>query len=300
MMGLGYGAGKTKFFPPDAVSALLRFVWYVAIPALMFRLIANAVMPGAEELVLAGGYYLALFSVYFFTVFVIGGLLKLPMPQRSVMAIAACFGNGGFIGIPIIGGVFGAEGLRLMLIIITFHSMTLVPVTTVLIESGRSEGGTPMDIMKKTAHGLASNPLLLALFAGLIFAASGLTMPDVIDRFLAMPAATAAPCGLFAAGATLSRVKIGGDLPQAFIVVFLKTMLVPLAVFLSTKYLFHLPPLWVGTATLMAGLPTGMVAYSLAEQYDTAPRRAATSILVGTAVSIITLSYLIYLVTPTP
>ena len=48
----------------------------------------------------------------------------------------------------------------------------------------------------------------------------------------------------------------------------------------------------------MAGLPTGMVAYSLAEQYDTAPRRAATSILVGTAVSIVTLSYLIYLLAP--
>jgi hypothetical protein len=297
MMGLGYGAGKTKFFPPEAVSALMRFVWYVAIPALMFRLIANATVPGAEELILAAGYYLGIFTVYFGTVFIVGHFLKLPMGERGVMALAVCFGNGGFIGIPVIEGVFGAEGLRLLLILITFHSMTLVPITTIIIESGSANGGSPMGIMKKTANGLIHNPLLIALFSGLAFAASGLPMPDVVDRFLAMPAATAAPCGLFAAGATLSRVKIAGDLPQAFLVVFLKTMIVPVAVFLSTTYIFGLPPLWVGTATLMAGLPTGMVAYSVAEQYATAPRRAATAVLVATLVSIVTLSGLIYLVT---
>lgn len=204
MMGLGYGAGKTKFFPPEAVSALMRFVWYIAIPALMFRLIANATIPGADELVLAAGYYIGVFSVYFATVFIIGAVIKLPMAERSVMALAACFGNGGFIGIPVIEGLFGAEGLRLLLIIITFHSMTLVPITTIFIESDHADGRNPMDIMKKTADGLIHNPLLIALFAGLAFAISGLPMPDVVDRFLAMPAATAAPCGLFAAGATLS------------------------------------------------------------------------------------------------
>ena len=47
----GYGFAHTRLFNEDHASALIAFVWYLAIPALLFRFMASRPLP-MEELVL--------------------------------------------------------------------------------------------------------------------------------------------------------------------------------------------------------------------------------------------------------
>lgn len=301
IMMLGFGLGKTKLFPEGSSGILIAFVWYVAIPALMFRAVAPATLPQADELLLVFGYYSALLTLYLLSVLIAKFAFKLSAAEQGIFALSAAFVNGGFIGIPILEGAFGSEGVRLLLVILSFHSLTLLTITTIIAERAaqRARGGG--GVLTKTLQSLGQNPLLLALVSGLSWSALGLPFPEWLDRVLALPAQSAAPTGLFAAGLAIAGFRISGDITQALISVAFKLLLLPLMVFSMTHFVLGLPELWVGVATLTAALPTGMVAYTFGEKYGVGSRRAATTVVIGTATSIVTLSaLLIWLVPPAP
>jgi len=50
-----------------------------------------------------------------------------------------------------------------------------------------------------------------------------------------------------------------------------------------------IPALWAKTATLAACMPTGMASYSIAEQYNEGAKRVASTIMLGTVLSTVTL-----------
>lgn len=291
---LGFGLGKTTLFPEKSSEILITFVWYIAIPALMFREIASRDLPQAHEFLLIIAYYMPVLLLYLAAALIGRFVFHLTIAEQGVFALSACFANGGFIGIPLMEGAFGAEGVRLLLVILSFQSILLLTTTTILIESTDKQS-TRFGILKKTLNRIVHNPLLVALATGLTWAGLGIPFPYWLDRVIALPAQSASPVGLFAAGLALSGVTIAGDLRHAAVSVFLKTLAIPSAVFAITSWVFELPPLWVAVATLTAALPTGMVAYSFAAQYaGVGSRRASSTVLISTALSFFTLSFLLY------
>jgi predicted permease len=294
LMMLGYGLGRTHLFPEGSSNTLISFVWWVGIPALLFRSIATSELPSPIELSLVIGYYSALYIVYFIAFCTAWFIFKQTAAERGVFGLSTCFANGAFLGIPIIGGAYGEEGVRLLLVLLSFHTLTLIPITTFIVERAKS-GGETTGLLSRTFASIRQNPILIALIVGLLWSALGLPVPEWLDRLLMFPAQAAAPVGLFAAGMALSYVKISGDIFQASTATFLKLLLLPVSVYIITDQLFNFPELWVGTATLMGALPTGMIAYSFADKQGVAPRRAATTVLLSTAFSILTLSSLLYL-----
>ncbi|GHF14235.1 membrane protein [Kordiimonas sediminis] len=287
VLALGYGFGHTRLFPENSSSALIAFVWYVAIPALLFQSLASRPIPFGE-LYLILGYYSAMLLVYGVAMLVMKFVFKRPLEEQAMYALATCFANGGFVGIPIIDGAFGEEGVRLLLIILSFHSLTLLTVTTVFVEKGRANTGV-LSILFRTGKSIKDNPIILALVAGFIWSGLGLPYPVWLDHILALPAAAASPVGLFAVGLSLVGVKLAGDLPQAVGGVLIKLCILPAIMYLVTHFIFDLQPLWVAVAVLTAALPSGMIPYTFALQQDIAPRRVASIILLSVTAAPVTM-----------
>ena len=61
---LGYGLGHTRLFEERDARVLIGFVWYVAIPALLFRALAPQDLPSVSELLIVIAYYLSLYLLY--------------------------------------------------------------------------------------------------------------------------------------------------------------------------------------------------------------------------------------------
>ena len=290
---LGYGLGRTNLFPENSSKAIITFVWYVAVPALLFRSMATNPTPNGAELLLIFGYYSGLFFVYFLAMLIMGYIFKRPIDERASFAFSCCFANGIFIGLPIIESMYGSEGVRLLLIIISVHSFSLITTSTLFVETSRQGAHVLHKVAATTLTSLLKNPILIALFVGLSWAGLDLPFPELLDRMTAFPAAAAAPCGLFAAGMALSNVKIAGDVKQAATGSFLKLIVLPLVVYGSTKYLYGLPEVWVGVATMLAAMPSGIIAYSFAAEYHAAPRRSASIVMLSTGIGALSLSALI-------
>ena len=73
LMLAGYLLGRTSLFPEGsgAAHSLSTYVWYVAIPALLIKLIANNTLPDSSELVWIGSYYACLYAIYLVAYFLI-------------------------------------------------------------------------------------------------------------------------------------------------------------------------------------------------------------------------------------
>lgn len=294
IMALGFFLGKTKLFPEGSSAILIAFVWYVAIPALMFRSLAPKDLPSADELVFVGAYYSCLYVVYTAGMLLTRRLFGFSPAEQGIFSLTSCFINGGFIGIPIMDGAFGAEGVRLLLVILSFHTLTLIPVTTFIIERAQKTGGEGPGLLHATFKSVRQNPILIALLLGLMWSGLSLPFPNWLDKVLELPANSAAPVGLFAAGLALSNVRIAGNLHHSMLSVTLKLLVMPALVFSVTRFGLGLKPIWVGVATLTAALPSGMVPYTLAMRYAVGARRTATAVLISTGLSVVTLSVVLY------
>jgi hypothetical protein len=111
-------------------------------------------------------------------------------------------------------------------------------------------------------------------------------------------AAAATPAALFSLGATLAGFRLAGDLGESLVVVAIKLLVLPLVVWLFATRVFHLGDLDTAVATTCAALPTGSNAFILAQRYDLYVARAASSVLISTALSIVTLGALLAALAP--
>ena len=291
IMVVGFLMGRTNVFPEGSGAArtLTTFTWYVAIPALIFKLLAANEFPSGEEFLIVAGYYSVLYIIYFFAAFFIAPRLKINRQGRGIFAFSCVFGNLGFIGIPIIEGTLGNEGLRILLMIISFHLLTLLPITTLMIEMSKSQSKSALKILMNSILNSLKNPVVISLVAGLSWSALGLEFSPIALRILDFPAGAAAPVGLFAVGLSLSRVKLKGDLFPAFIPVMLKMLIFPILVYVVMTYLIEAPEIWINTTTLAACMPTGLAAYSIADTNDNGSVRAASTIMMAAMLSAFTL-----------
>lgn len=284
LLAAGYLLAHTPLFDEQKTSALISFVWYVSLPALLFRFMASRPFP-IDELFLVASYYISMLLVYFLVMRAGKMFFKQSADEQGMFAMASCFANAGFVGIPILDGAYGDEGVRLLLILLSFHSLTLLTVTSMVVKHhqiGRFSPG-------KALASLKTNPIVLTLIIGMCWSGIGLPYPEWLDRVLALPAAAAAPVGLFAVGLSLSGVKLAGDLPQAAAGTVIKLLVMPLFVYLMGRFVFDLSPLWLGVVTLFAALPSGLVPYSYALQENLAPRRVASLILFSVLLAPLTL-----------
>jgi hypothetical protein len=289
IVALGAALGGTRAFGDATVNALSTFVWHVAVPAFMFRTMATNELPGLDELEFIALYYGAALTVYVALGVATGLLFKLQPGERPAIALAGCFANGMMLGVPIVGGAFGDDALHLLFMLIAFHQPVFVTASTVWLEIERGHKEAVGATLARSAASLLRQTPLIALVLGLATAASGLVLPEFLDRTLAMLAATMVPVGLFAVGASLRRVDIHGDLPQASLAMLTKLLIMPAATFAVTR-IAGAPPSWIAVATVMAGLPTGVLAFNFATANGVAPRRVATVFLLANVVSLATLT----------
>ncbi|MDP5361271.1 MAG: AEC family transporter [Paracoccaceae bacterium] len=294
LIALGYGSGRTKFFSPEATAYLTKFVFYFALSAMLFRFSSNLSL--AEildwQFVLA---YLSATTVVYILATVVALRRKLPVTEAAVEAQCAVIGNVGFLGIPMLvlllgEGAVGPVMLVLAVDLIVFGSLIVILIT------GSRDGRMSPKILWTVAVGLLKNPMIVSITLGLLVSASDLPIPVPVNEFMALLGAAATPGALFAIGASLAtksaeRVAVAGWLS------FCKLILHPAAVAVAALLIFDVDPYAAGVMITAAALPVAGNVYIIAQHYGVAPARVSASILISTAVSVVTVSLVIAWVT---
>jgi predicted permease len=211
--------------------------------------------------------------------------------EAAVEAQCAVIGNTGFLGVPMLVVLLGeaAAGPVLMVLaidLIVFSSLIVILVT------GSREGQVTYRTLRNVGLGLVKNPMIVSITLGLLWSTTGWNLPGPVNEFLGILGAAATPGALFAIGASLAgksaeRVSVAGWLS------FCKLVLHPAAVAFAALWLFPVDSFEAAVMIAAASLPVAGNVYILAQHYGVAPQRVSASILVSTAVSILTVSAVI-------
>ncbi|MCL7996872.1 AEC family transporter [Brucella sp. 21LCYQ03] len=287
----GWLAFKLKILGPHAIAELNRFVVYLALPALLFDIMANT---HGSDLWQPGfiSVFLLSSAIAFVLPFLVRLRGKLSLADNALDGLNAAYPNTGYMGIPLSMIAFGSGVLAATTISIIITVCVTFAFAIVLIEIGLQTEKKPLRLIWKVARSLMRNPLLVAPFLGALMPVTGLTIPAPAETFLKMLGGAASPCALVALGLFLAQTrKIERDSVNAIaFLVSVKLIVMPLATWVLAVYVFNLPTHLAQSATLLAALPAGTGPFMLAEHYRREAAITSNVILYSTVLSVLTLS----------
>jgi malonate transporter len=293
----GFLCRRANILGPNATSELNRFVVYLALPALLFDIMAHTTWQAIWQ-----PRFIAAFTLSCFIVFALTIALRLRRGRHladvSIDGLNAAYANTGFIGFPLSTIVFGRGSLTLTTIAAIITVCVLFAVAIVLIEIGLQTESHPVHLARKVGLSLVKNPLLISPVLGALWAASGVHLPGSAETFFKLLGEAASPCALVALGLFLGerrRTPVveaprAGELTGSLQLVFLKLIVQPVVAWVLAAKLFHLAPGVVHVTVVMAALPTGTGPFMLAEFYRREARVTANAILISTILSLVTVS----------
>ncbi len=290
----GYGAGRTKILDDTAIEGLNRFVFYFALPTLLFVKIGEA--PIREQL---DWRFLAGYSGSSLAVFLTAGLIgrlvwRHDLAAMAMQGLTASFSNVGYMGLPLVILALGDAAALPGVVVLVLDNVVLLSLASALIEIGlHGRDSHPAIVVARVFRGLVRHPLIVAIFLGGTYAFTGLSLPAPVAAFGTLLGAAAGPCALFALGATLVGRPVSGGIGEVAYLTVFKLALHPALVWLVLGAGLGLDPFWVGVAVLQAAMPVGANAFVMARQYGVYVARASTAILVSTATAVVTVSFLV-------
>lgn len=282
---LGFGAGRTGFFPAEATQYLTKFVFYFALSAMMLRFAATMPIHEVLSLPFVLAYVIGTGLVYGL-VMLVARLRGRSLGEMAMEGFTSSVANSTFLGLPVIVTLMGdwAIGPLMMVVVLDYtFFVALMVVLMSLAENGR----VSWQVGPAVLRGLLRNPMIVALALGLVIAGFGLTLPEPVDHFLALLTNAATPGALFALGASLAT-RPAEPAGAAMWLAGAKLILHPLSVGIMALLVFHVPTDPAHVMIAVAAMPVASSTFILAQQYGVAVQRISTTILLTTLFSALT------------
>ncbi|MGD9917130.1 MAG: AEC family transporter [Paenirhodobacter sp.] len=291
LIGLGWFAGRIRFFPPEATAWLTKFVFYFVLSAMLFRFTATLPIEELFDPAFFAAYLTGSGAVWLIG-FAVARMQSRPLAEAAMEAHTAMTGNTGFLGVPMLVVLLGPKAAGPVLMVLAADMIVFSSLITMVITAARHGRIALVPL----ALGLVRNPMIVSMLAGLAWAGLHLPMPAPLSEFVTLLGAAATPGALFAIGASLAG-KSAERVGPALWLSAAKLFLHPAAVALCALVLFPVEPFAAGVMIAAAALPVAGNVYILATHFAVAPQRVSTAILISTAFSILTIPGVIAWVT---
>lgn len=297
IIALGYLSGRFGLLGDNASRGISDFAFKLAIPALLFRTVANADFSGSGPIVVWVTFFGAAAITWLLASLLVRSILARPADDAPSISMVATFGNTAMLGLPLSLSTFGPEAAVPAALILSLHAPLLWLAGTVQVATTGSESDKSFaDIGRQMLRELGGNPIILGIFGGMIWAASGFAIPSVLSRMLDLLAAASVPSALIALGLSLVKFQIKGQTWTLASVIALKLIAMPLMAYLIGSQFFSLAPMTLGVIVIMAAMPTGANAFLFALRYERAVNSASGAIALGTVLGALTISVVIAIV----
>lgn len=285
LIGLGYGLRRARLVDGSVWAGLERLIYFVFFPALLVHRLA-----AADFAVLALGPLALAVVLAVLAVSILAMAARRPLaldgPRHAVVFMAASRFNT-YVGIAAAEILWGSAGAATAAIILAVW-VPLVNVLSVIVLLRHGERPWTGRVSARVVREVAGNPIILACLLGVAIGWSGIALPWLPDRLLALLAAAALPLGLLTVGAGLEFAALGVRRRPLAIAVGAKLALMP-AVMLAATALVGLEARAAAIVVLFAALPASPAAYVMTRQLGGDGPLMAGTIAATTVVSAVSL-----------
>ena len=263
----------------------MKFTQNYAIPCLLFRAISTLDLTAQFNPALLISFYTG--ATLGFTAGTLGARLIFKRDWSDSVAIGfvCLFSNSVLLGLPITERAYGIDALAANFAIVAIHAPFCYMLGVTAMEIARAETRNPATLARTILRSMFRNALVIGIALGFVVNIGGIPLPGVFTDAVDLMVVAALPAALFGLGGVLVRYKPEGDSRTIAMVCVISLILHP-AITLTLATWFQLDRDALRSAVLTASMAPGVNTYIFANLYGSARRVAATSVLVGTAVSI--------------
>lgn len=275
---VGYIVERSGVAGEDAGRVLNRIAFFVATPALLFTVLAQADVR-------------VLFSAFLATVLcsvVVGMLLYIilariffrnPVPETVLGATSATYVNANNIGLPVAIYVLGSA--QYVAPVLLLQLLVLAPITLSILDASTRGRVSVGSILTQPLR----NPMIIASVLGVLVAAFGIPVPAAVIAPLDIIGGAAIPLVLISFGMSLHGQRLlqaGTGRKQVVVASVIKVVLMPVIAYLFGRFVFALEGAELFAVVTVSALPTAQNIFNFASRYDRGVVVARDTVLVTT------------------
>jgi len=287
VLAAGVAGRRIGVLTPVRADYLTRFAFYVALPALAFHSLATADLETVLSVEMVVAFAVSVLVVAALAFVVHRGVST--RAERSVAIAQSYHGNLGFLGLPLVSITLGSVAAAKASVLLGVGALVQIPSTVFVLTSLNDADASFADELR----GVARNPIVLSLVAGIAASAFGVPIPGVADRALGAVSRLALPAALLSVGASLVLDVDGVEFGTVARVGALKILVMPLVGVVAFTALGN-DPLTVRAGTVMLAMPTAVSTFIYANQLGGDAELASTNVFATTVASLGTVFVLLH------
>lgn len=305
-LGFGYIAAWRRDFDAHQAGVLIRLVMLYALPLALFVSILST--PRADVLnagPLAFLIILAMVGGYLLLFALLRGPFKRPQGEAALMALTMTGPSVPFIGIPVLGQLFGPASAVPISIASLSMNLFQLPITLILLSHDQKKRTESRDtsathsihttIKEISAHLLHScrEPVVWAPLFALCLVIVGIKLPPFLKGSLTLLGHATGGTALFASGVVLFARQVRfSSLVGGMVIV--RNIAIPLGLYGLARFM-HFPSIPLQEGVLTMAIPSASINVILAMRYHLLEREIASVLFFGTLSALFTMASFIWL-----
>lgn len=290
----GWSFVKTGVLNVAAIDGLMKFCTHIAIPCLLFHATSSIDLSYAYDWRIILSYFTTA-SICFAIAIVVARQVFSRNPGEAVaVGFSALFSNLLMLGIPIVDRAYDDNAVSITIAIVSLNAPVCYFIGIIVMESARADSRSFIDTASIVVKTMFKNTLMIGIALGFIVNLSGLILPSFITASVEMMKTAALPCALFALGGLLARYSLAEQIAESSMLSGISLLLCPLLAYLVCTVI-GVPETGRNIVVLLAAIPPGLNAYLFASLYSRGVGTASSNVLIGTVLSIFSISFWLWI-----
>ena len=289
---LGIILRKSRLIDERIQKGLSNILLFAVLP---FNLVSSSQCEYSREVIMAL-IAVAAAAVCYFTFAILGirflvSKMKMEDREKRVVVATSVFMNTGFVGLPLLQSIFGAEGLLLASCFNMVFNLFMY-----------SYGEHKLSGEKANAKSVLGNPITLATILAIVLFIIPWRMPSQVKDTIDLMGNMAVPLSMIIIGSTLATVDVKKLFVDkiSYFASFMRLVIFPLIMFVAVvivRMKFYMMPVTATTIVLMTALPAGSMNVIFSEKFNCAPKLCARIFTQTVVIMMITMPLFLWLCT---
>lgn len=283
---VGYFTVKKGMFTKESLGSITSFLLYIVTPCLIVSSFLSAESGKLDGWTLLLAAVLPALSIVISIALSYLFFRKEPSGRRRVLRFSMIFCNVGFMGIPLVEGIVGSEGVLYGSFFIAVFNIFCWTYGYVMMGGG-----------KVRLKALLLNPGVIGIVIGLPLYLLDVPVPALFVEPVELISALNTPLAMIVVGGYIAQVKLRAFVSDLAVykMAVLRLVVAPL-LYLALVWLLRPDETLLMSTVIQAATPVAANCVLFAVQYDSDAELASKSVAVSTALSVVTIPLLTVLV----
>ena len=283
---IGYFTVKKGMFTKESLGSITSFLLYIVTPCLIVSSFLSAESGKLDGWTLLLAAVLPALSIVISIALSYLFFRKEPSGRRRVLRFSMIFCNVGFMGVPLVEGIVGSEGVLYGSFFIAVFNIFCWTYGYVMMGGG-----------KVRLKALLLNPGVIGIVIGLPLYLLDVPVPALFVEPVELISALNTPLAMIVVGGYIAQVKLRAFVSDLAVykMAVLRLVVAPL-LYLALVWLLRPDETLLMSTVIQAATPVAANCVLFAVQYDSDAELASKSVAVSTALSVVTIPLLTVLV----